>query len=387
MRSLWGKLAYVAPVKTMTIPRLELTAARISFRVGEMIAKEWTNLLRATLIKQTVQLRNDKKRFHVFVANRVQTITDATNPDQWRYDGTDINLADVSSRVMKGLELSKQHLWITGPNFLWLPECEWPQLSGDMDDVSYNDPEVKKILLHSMDVVEKVDLLNRLTRFYEWYRMNKSIAWTLRLKPNTDKRALLPKGGADRVQRAENMKRKPLRVEELDRAEKTILKLVQSGAFPKEREALKKVRRVNCESDRQFAKAMRSKIKKPGTLYRLDPFLDQDRLIHVGGRLSKLQEFSEGFKHPVIFPKKSFVMDLIVRDAHKRVAHAGRGITLSELRSRCCILNTNSVVRHFISKCVVCRRLRRTIGEQKMVDLPKERITSSPLSNCLNWKI
>ena len=82
MRSLWGKLAYVAPIKTMTIPRLELTSVRISVRVGKMIAKEWTNLLRARLIKQTVQLRNDKKRFHVFVANRVQTITDATNPDQ-----------------------------------------------------------------------------------------------------------------------------------------------------------------------------------------------------------------------------------------------------------------------------------------------------------------
>lgn len=290
VRSLWGKLAYVAPIKTMTIPRLELTSVRISVRVGKMIAKEWTNLLRARLIKQTVQLRNDKKRFDVFVANRVQTITDATNPDQWRYDGTDINLADVSSRVMKGLELSKQHLWITGPNFLWLPECEWPQLSGDMDDVSYNDPEVKKVLVHSMDVEEKVDLLKRLTRFCECHRMKKSIAWILRLKPNMDKRALLPKGGADRVPRTENMRRKPLRVEELDRAEKTILKLVQSGAFPKEREALRKVRRVDCESDRQFAKAMKSEIKKSITLYRPDPFLDQDGLIRVGGGLSKSQE-------------------------------------------------------------------------------------------------
>ena len=35
-------------------------------------------------------------------------------------------------------------------------------------------------------------------------------------------------------------------------------------------------------------------------------------------------------------------------------------------------------MRHFISKCVVCRRLRGTIGGQKMADLPKERIISSP---------
>jgi len=86
---LMGK-AGVAPIKTMTIPRLELTAATVSVRVGEMIAREldepaesktyWTD--GATVLKY---IRNDKKRFHMFVANRVQTIRNATNPNQWRY--------------------------------------------------------------------------------------------------------------------------------------------------------------------------------------------------------------------------------------------------------------------------------------------------------------
>ena len=257
---LLGK-ARVAPVKTMTIPRLELTAATVSVRVGEMIAKEldepaesktyWTDS--TTVLKY---IRNNKKRFHVFVANRVQTIRDETNSNQWRYVGTDINPADDSSRGLKGHELSKQHRWITGPNFLWLPESEWPQLPADLDDVSLNDPEVKKVLVHSMNVEENVDLSNRLTRFSEWQRMKRSIAWILRLKPNSDERALLPKDGADKVGSAAHVKRKPLRVEELDRAEKTILKLVQRGAFPKEIEALQKVRRVDCECDRQFAEAI-----------------------------------------------------------------------------------------------------------------------------------
>ena len=300
------------------------------------------------------------------------------NPNQWRYVGTDINPADDSSCGLKGYELSKQHRWSTGPNFLWLPENEWPQLPGDLDDVSNNDPEVKKVLVHSMNVEENADLLKRLARFSEWHRMQRSIAWILRLKPNCDERALLSTDKQDKVGSTAKVKRKPLRVEELDRAEKTILKLVQSGAFPKEIEALQKVRRVDCESDRQFAKAMKSEIKKSSTLYCLDPFLDWDGLIHVGRRLSKSQEFSEGFKHPVILPKRSFIVDLIVRNAHK-VAHAGRGgITLSQLRSQYWILNVNSVVRHSISKCVVCHCLRGMTGEQKVADLPKERITTSP---------
>ena len=81
--------ARVAPVKTMTIPRLELTAATVSVRVVEMIAREldepvnsrhfWTDS--TTVLKY---ISNEKKRFQVFVANRLQTIRDATNPYQWR---------------------------------------------------------------------------------------------------------------------------------------------------------------------------------------------------------------------------------------------------------------------------------------------------------------
>ncbi len=74
-------------------------------------------------------------------------------------------------------------------------------------------------------------------------------------------------------------------------------------------------------------KVRKSEIKKTSFLYRLDPFLDQDGLIPVRGRLSKSQELPEDFKHPVILPRKSFVVNLIVTDA-------GRGITLSELRSQ-----------------------------------------------------
>ena len=67
--------ARVAPVKTMTIPRLELTAATVSVRVVEMIAREldepvnsrhfWTDS--TTVLKY---ICNEKKRFQVFVADR-----------------------------------------------------------------------------------------------------------------------------------------------------------------------------------------------------------------------------------------------------------------------------------------------------------------------------
>ena len=371
--------ARVAPVKTMTIPRLELTAATVSVRVVEMITGEldepvnsrhfWTDS--TTVLKY---ICNEKKRFQVFVANRVQTIRDATSPYQWRYVESKRNPADDASRGLDGQELSPQCRWITGPNFLRLPESEWPQVPGDLDDIPVDDPEVKRISVHSMDVNESEDFLTRLNRFSEWHRLKKSIAWILRLKPKQG----ITDDGTRRGGSATKVEVVPLRVEELDRAEKTILKLIQSRAFPKEIGALQKIQRAYPKDDRQFAKAKKSEIRKSSTLFRLDPFLDKDGLIRVGGRLGNSQEFGENFKHPIILPKKSFIVELIIRNAHKKVAHAGRGITLNELRSRYWIVSANSAVRHLISKCVVCRRLRGTTGEQKMADLPEERITAAP---------
>ena len=80
--------ARAAPVKTVTIPHLELTAATVSVRVVEMIAREldepvnsrhfWTD---STTVLKYISNEN--------VANRVQTIRDATKPYQWRYVGSD----------------------------------------------------------------------------------------------------------------------------------------------------------------------------------------------------------------------------------------------------------------------------------------------------------
>ncbi len=56
---------------------------------------------------------------------------------------------------------------------------------------------------------------------------------------------------------------------------------------------------------------------------------------------------------------------------------------LSTLQKRYWIINANSACRKVISECVVCRRLQGKIGEQKMADLPKERIMPDlpPFSN------
>ena len=83
-------------------------------------------------------------------------------------------------------------------------------------------------------------------------------------------------------------------------------------------------------------------------------------------------------KHPVILPPKSHVSTLLIRHAHKRLGHAGRGHAISSLREKYWIIKVNPAVRHVISKCVFCRRNYSSPGVQKMADLPKNRISPAP---------
>ena len=118
-------------------------------------------------------------------------------------------------------------------------------------------------------------------------------------------------------------------------------------------------------------------------MYRLDPFLDDDGLIRVGGRI-KRASLSFTTKHPIILPRESHATNLLVQSCHTNVNHMGRGTTHNELRQRgYWLIGGTSVVSNYITRCVLCRRLRGFLQHQKMADLPKDRIEPSPpFGNC-----
>ncbi|XP_069129179.1 uncharacterized protein [Argopecten irradians] len=117
----------VAPLKTATVPRMELTVASSAVKLCKMIKEELGFPINETFYwtDSTSVLRyiaNKNARFHTFVANRVSVIREATEENQWRYVNTKENPADCASR---GLSIGKfrQNLqWINGPDFLWKSE-------------------------------------------------------------------------------------------------------------------------------------------------------------------------------------------------------------------------------------------------------------------------
>ena len=94
--------ARVAPLKLVSIPRLELTAAVISVNVAQELYREIDLDVDATVYysDSTVVLgyiQNEARRFHVYVGNRVQTIRAKTLPESWHHVKSKDNPADIAS--------------------------------------------------------------------------------------------------------------------------------------------------------------------------------------------------------------------------------------------------------------------------------------------------
>ena len=109
-------------------------------------------------------------------------------------------------------------------------------------------------------------------------------------------------------------------MEELHRTEVEIVKAVQGEAFTNE---IVLLRRLKSDiKHRKDAKDRKAKLKWGSALYRLDPLLDKDGLIRVGGRINRA-EASYHIKHPVVLPRKGHVTALITRHYHQRINHQG----------------------------------------------------------------
>ena len=118
---------------------------------------------------------------------------------------------------------------------------------------------------------------------------------------------------------------------ELQEAEREIVRVVQHKNFSKELQVLKRLNIQGKEITRNIARQRNQTIKRYSSLYRLDPFLDDDGLIRVGGRIKRAR-LSFTTKHPIILPRESHVTNLLVQSCHTNVNHMGRGTTHNELR-------------------------------------------------------
>ena len=126
---------------------------------------------------------NESRRFHVFVANRVQEIQEHISVDQWKYVESKQNPADEASRGLKTQELLNSR-WITEPEFLWENENQSVNSGREGLEIQENDPKVKKSVAMATTATtqiaqahsEKLSLAKRVKYFSDWHRAKRAVA-------------------------------------------------------------------------------------------------------------------------------------------------------------------------------------------------------------------
>ena len=338
----------VVPSKATTIPRLELAAAKMSAIVGNTARKElsYTNLSISYWVDSMIVLgyiTNEVKRFRTYVTNRVKTIREYTEKEDWHYVHTESNPADHASRGIAISDTEKVEHFLHGPSFLWKPEEKWN--IPDISDIPDDDPEILSeniMKCNSVKIYSKSEepLILRLgNRISCWYRLIRVLATMMIFIGKCQKKSM-------------NIE---LTAVDLENSRLKIIKMIQQEFFSTELQQL---------------------TNKRNKLSNLNPFVDSDGILRVGGRLLKSQQ-DYNIKHPIILPNKSSTMKRLVAWHHKQVEHEGRTSTINELRENgYWIIGCNTLVRSLIHRCYDCRANRGKASEQRMADLPEDRTIS-----------
>ena len=121
----------VAPIRHMTVPKLELQAAVYGVRLRKQILNEhdvkidkiyhWTD---SSTVLQWLQAAHKKQQ--VFVANRAAEILENSSMDQWRHVKGVENPADIGTRGMS-IEGLKESVRLNGPAWLQADEEKLPK--------------------------------------------------------------------------------------------------------------------------------------------------------------------------------------------------------------------------------------------------------------------
>ncbi|GFT16565.1 integrase_H2C2 domain-containing protein [Trichonephila clavipes] len=217
----------VAPLKTLTIPRLELSACLLlSKLIRKAINALKMNLSQVILFSDsTIVLSWIKTPPHLlktFVANRVAKIQELTVNFSWHHISSENNPADIVSRGLSVSDLINSPLWWKGPDPSIFKNDELLQNINDCEvKREFKIPPSKNLLLSS-----EFDLCNHIISITNNYcKLIRVLSFIFRFLMNA---------------RSSKNKRVsgPLSLKEINPAEFWLIKLVQKAEFSNEIKSL-----------------------------------------------------------------------------------------------------------------------------------------------------
>lgn len=339
----------VAPLKQLTIPRLELTAALLLSRLisNTKCALDLTECPIFLWTDSAVTLTwisANPARWKDFIRNRVTVIQEIVPSASWKFVPGKENPADCTTRGVNANLLEQHPLWWTGPPWLSKSSSAWPMISTSTSNTNLEERTRHVLTINYDSQAPQWDLLKRYSSLIRLFRIT----------------SLCRRAAARFRSKTSEPLDSPLTPLALQQSRNFWIKQIQNSCFRREIEALSRG----------------ENLLKSSSLIRLTPFLDTFGLLRVGGRLQHAT-LDYDIKHPFILPRQSSFTTLVIADAHLSTLHGGTQVTLAYTRQTYWILGGRAPIRSFILRCVRCARYCKIRAQQLMGQLPIARVTPS----------
>ncbi|XP_033762808.1 uncharacterized protein LOC117344237 [Pecten maximus] len=351
----------VSPKHGHTIPRLELCAAVIAVELSETVSEHLcfpVEQMKFYTDSKVVlgYINNRVRRFYVYVENRVNRILRTTLPKQWSYVSTNDNPADLGTRPVSSHLLDCSD-WIRGPECIHTCELtsdETFQLQYPEKDSEIRPEDEVHCLKLSVRRHHEYDLgTKRFEKFSHWENLVHAIMFL---------KSFAQRLSVQKCSMRSTLGEKPIAQDLRASVERLIIIEIQREAFSRE---------INCLLNGK-------ELQKDSSIRSLNPFIDNDGIVRVGGRLNNA-DLSKMEKNPVLIPRRHHVATLLIRHYHDKVRHQGRLLTEGAIRNAgFWIVGCRRMINSYLRKCVRCLKLRGKQHFPKMADLPCDRLDPAP---------